>query len=692
MATERTGSFGPYYTGSGLIDEQIKANVLYIGKYLLDKGWSLQAIAGLCGNIESECHFNPGGKEIGGSGYGLIQWTPGTIHSEWCAEHGYADATTMDANLAHIVWEAENNESWYKRDNYTESYSEFITSTKSPDYLACAFAWNRERSAITLWGFHRGIKGDIAINDNRYHVLPPHIGRSYCKKKNYDSSCENTCEAYKYCYKNKFGEARTNQQVLKNKQDTKDTRGKQGKKWFNFLWKNLYARLDENDTSVLTNRYWISGVSPEGRAKGGLNYNYAVEQWPTTYYDEEKEKWIPRAMKGALDADWNRISGTYTTLPNCTSWAWGRAYEIMGEEPLRFSGDAGNWWNNYTKEELEVAGYSKSQIPTYGAIACWQDLKDPTSMGHVAIVEDIDEDGNITISESGYQTWDLRPSYFNVQKRIAGGDYTLRDGTTYKFVGYIGLPKYGLVESAPTIESFEVIEEKTEEASFKVCIIENISAISHVYYTLDTGESNDLPIIAGTNIFTVKNLVPNTNYVITLTAESGSAAASASISFKTKQDYPDPVKNISIKSASTKNTEFEIFEVSVEGPDRWGYWQRIGNAYGYRLFPVKNCKLLDSLDLEARNNIQIIPKDVKIAHGENFQVGISTWVTDNSREKVFAQPGKDFPVCSDAILLKDISEISDTWFILENGKKSKTQPYIRVGVSDTFKPLNIFKL
>ena len=664
--TEYTGSFGTYYAGGGLSKDQQKANVIYIGKYLLNKGWSLAAIAGLCGNIESECHFNPGTKEIGGSGYGLIQWTPGTIHKTWCQENGYTDFSTMDANLAHINDEAEKGTSWIKKGEYTESYSEFSKSFKSPYYLACVFAWNRERSGVVLWGFHRG---------EDYIKTPPH-NNTYCKKTDYDSNCEANCKAWAYCYKTKYGASKYAAQQERNRQELRDTRGNQAENWYKVLWIELYARLDETDTSVLNSKYWISSLNN----RGGLNYNTAIEDWSS-------------AQKNWTAADQKNIKGTGTTLPNCTSWAWGRAYEIMGEAPLRFTGDAGNWWNCYTKEQLEEKGYSKSQTPTYGAIACWQDPNNPTEMGHVAIVENIHNDGTITISESGYTTWGWRPSYFNVQKRKAGATYKTSTNT-YSFVGYIGLPKYGQVTAAaPSIESFKLDEVRTEEADFTISIKDNGSAISRVYYTLNGVVIDDLDISSGDSSFTITNLVPATDYSITISVEAGTTTVTSNqVSFTTKQDYPDPVKNISISSITDKNLETEIFKVIIEAPDNWGYWQSIGNDYGYQVYPIADSVLLENFDSQVTDLLCIKPIDLNIEHGKNFQFGISSWVTDNDGVRIFAEPGAEYPVGSNSVYLKDASEISDTCFLVVNDTIHRIQPYIKTQPLKVFKPLNIFKL
>lgn len=85
-------------------------------------------------------------------------------------------------------------------------------------------------------------------------------------------------------------------------------------------------------------------------------------------------------------------------LPNCTAYAWGRFYEIMGTRPTLSTGNAENWYGFSD-------GYSRGSTPKLGAIACWRkgvagDSSDGS--GHVAVVEQINEDGSIITSESGW--------------------------------------------------------------------------------------------------------------------------------------------------------------------------------------------------------------------------------------------------------------------------------------------------
>ncbi len=76
-------------------------------------------------------------------------------------------------------------------------------------------------------------------------------------------------------------------------------------------------------------------------------------------------------------------------MPNCTAYAYGRAWEIIGSKPLLSTGAAGVWYS-YNKSK---GCYSYGNTPKLGAVMCWSN--------HVAIVEAIS--GNlITISESNY--------------------------------------------------------------------------------------------------------------------------------------------------------------------------------------------------------------------------------------------------------------------------------------------------
>lgn len=156
MATERTGIYGTYYGSTKneseyLTTTEMQHNADYIFSHFINQGWTINAVAALLGNMEVESTFNPGiwqSHEIGNyeGGYGLVQWTPATKYTDWCAEQGYSDFSTMDNNLSRIDYEVANGIQWISKDEYSNmTFKEFSTSTESVDYLTKAFMQSYER-------------------------------------------------------------------------------------------------------------------------------------------------------------------------------------------------------------------------------------------------------------------------------------------------------------------------------------------------------------------------------------------------------------------------------------------------------------------------------------------------------------------------------------------------------------------
>lgn len=116
-------------------------------------------------------------------------------------------------------------------------------------------------------------------------------------------------------------------------------------------------------------------------------------------------------------------------LPNCVGYAQGRLLEEQNINKVDWKLPACNaedWYNKAIEKGLSVG-----QTPRLGAVIVWSKGKLKTSSdgcGHVAVVEKIDTDGTITISESGYKT-----TMFKVEK--IKPPYAYKSG--YKFLGFI---------------------------------------------------------------------------------------------------------------------------------------------------------------------------------------------------------------------------------------------------------------
>ncbi len=110
-------------------------------------------------------------------------------------------------------------------------------------------------------------------------------------------------------------------------------------------------------------------------------------------------------------------------MPNCTAYAWGRAYELLGTQP-KLSLDSAHYWYDYNKEHKY---YPYGKTPKLGAIACW----DNPYGGHVAVVEKI-TDTTVTLSHS---EWGGRTFFLTEHEVGASNGGAVSSG--WKFEGYI---------------------------------------------------------------------------------------------------------------------------------------------------------------------------------------------------------------------------------------------------------------
>ncbi len=126
-------------------------------------------------------------------------------------------------------------------------------------------------------------------------------------------------------------------------------------------------------------------------------------------------------------------------MPNCTAYAFGRAYEILGSEPNLCHYDADEWYD-YNKT---YKCYSYGSAPKLGAIACWAY---DGGGGHVAVVEKI-ENGTITFSNSAYSGTNFYLTTASTSDLNAGGS------SWWNFQGYIYIGDFSAVGTTTTAAS-----------------------------------------------------------------------------------------------------------------------------------------------------------------------------------------------------------------------------------------------
>ena len=131
---------------------QQENNATEFYNYFIDYGATLEAICGMLGNITRESTINPAIKQGNSTsfGWGLIQWTPATVLTNWCKRYGYNwyDGT---AQCERIKCEGEGikgaNGYWLPTSAYSYSWSEFIALTDVTEATK-AYLYERERAGV----------------------------------------------------------------------------------------------------------------------------------------------------------------------------------------------------------------------------------------------------------------------------------------------------------------------------------------------------------------------------------------------------------------------------------------------------------------------------------------------------------------------------------------------------------------
>lgn len=94
--------------------------------------------------------------------------------------------------------------------------------------------------------------------------------------------------------------------------------------------------------------------------------------------------------------DWNVYYQSGYGIPNCTCYAYGRAYEVLGTRPKLCTGDAASYYA-YNK----IFGpYDYGQVPKAGSIGVFGG--GIAGDGHVIFVERVNQDGTIDVTDSNY--------------------------------------------------------------------------------------------------------------------------------------------------------------------------------------------------------------------------------------------------------------------------------------------------
>lgn len=161
--------------------------------------------------------------------------------------------------------------------------------------------------------------------------------------------------------------------------------------------------------------------------------------------DTSNEYYIPQSAGG-----WNpcipKPTGSKLIFQNCVFYAVGRFNEIAGNKncDLLKSTNAENFASIAKNEGLSVG-----TEPQLGAVAVWAKGKvgdGSDGAGHVAIVEEIYDDGSILTSESG---WSASKPFWTTCRKNSGGNWG--QSAAYRFIGFIYQPQKSQSKTYPVM-------------------------------------------------------------------------------------------------------------------------------------------------------------------------------------------------------------------------------------------------
>lgn len=123
-------------------------------------------------------------------------------------------------------------------------------------------------------------------------------------------------------------------------------------------------------------------------------------------------------------------------LHNCVGYAAGRFHEIANRPQFDLvdAVNAENMFNN-----AKAHGLKTGSDPQLGALIIWQKgatLSGSDGAGHVAVVEQVNSDGSIITSESGYG---CKTAFWTTHRERGGGNWG--ESTAYKFLGFVYQPQ-----------------------------------------------------------------------------------------------------------------------------------------------------------------------------------------------------------------------------------------------------------
>ena len=177
-----------------LTQSEMENNADIIINYYRSLGINDKTIAAILGNMQAESSINPEREEVGGAGFGLVQWTPVSVLQNHCNTLGLSPYTDGDVQIQVLKAEIQNQSGvaeWYTSSAFISNYynsgatSDMIGITGlqflnndmnwEPDKLSILFMAGYERPSYNPNVNHYQTRKQNALNWFTYMggIIPP---------------------------------------------------------------------------------------------------------------------------------------------------------------------------------------------------------------------------------------------------------------------------------------------------------------------------------------------------------------------------------------------------------------------------------------------------------------------------------------------------------------------------------------
>jgi hypothetical protein len=137
---------------------------------------------------------------------------------------------------------------------------------------------------------------------------------------------------------------------------------------------------------------------------------------------------------------------------------------------------------------------------------------------------------------------------------------------------------------------------------------------------------------------------PNEEYTlrIRVTGKVGENVLTRSITFKVPQSLPASAKSVKLSCKDTIKSVNSTLELNVEMPTELGYWSK--NSKGHDKILFVNGEKVKTITTKSLKNINSKKFTIKkefgydCKMGDNIQIGIRIWTTNDDGEKVYDSP------------------------------------------------------